>query len=47
MAGDFEEKSGESYIKHPGQILKGYKLSSCNLQALENRLYQIKVFFVF
>lgn len=47
MAGDLEKKDGESYIKHLGQILTGYKLSLYHLQALEDRLYQIKVLFVF
>lgn len=40
-------KNSESYIKPLGQILNGYKLSLYNLQAQENRLYQIKVLFVF
>jgi len=47
MAGGGEQKNGESYIKHLGQIPKGYKLSSCHLQALEDTLWQIKVPFVF
>lgn len=49
MAGGLEKKRQklQSYIKHLGQILKGYKLLSCHLQALEDGLYQIKVLFVF
>lgn len=51
MAGGLEKKAkltnSESCRKPLGQILNGYKLSLYHFQAQENRLYQIKVLFVF